>query len=314
MLYSFIKSILEIILLKIQFELIVLVFHLIFSFAYVIFIRSGRSHLRKEQILLIFFVPIFGPIAAIVIEILNVLGKQDSKPVGLEPLTLGDDILWVTLKSFHESGDIVPLEEAILINDVKVRRRFMLETLYTDPLKYLDILNIAKYNDDVETSHYATTTIAKAQKDFQLSIQKLAVAVENDPDNSELLDEYTETLDKYIESGLLEEHLLRNLRIVYSKALDKKMESTRKDKNTMIKKLRNCIKLSEYDSAFEIGDYLITNWQRDENSWIESIRVCVDGQDGERLKEILSKMRNQKINWTRDGKEQVKVWLPEIVP
>ena len=108
--------------------------------------------------MLIFFVPIFGPITAITIEALNIWNRQASKPIELEPLTLGDDILWVTLKSFHESGDIVPLEEAILINDVKVRRRFMLETLYTDPLKYLDVLNIAKYNDDVETSHYATTT------------------------------------------------------------------------------------------------------------------------------------------------------------
>jgi hypothetical protein len=189
----------------------------------------------------------------------------------------------------------------------------MLETLYSDPLKYLDILNIAKYNDDVETSHYATTTISKAQKDFQLSIQKLAVAVENNPEAIDLLNEYIETLDKYIESGLLEEHLLKNLRIVYSKALDKKLENAKNDRNTLIKKLRNCIKLNEYNSAFEIGDYLIANWLLDERSWIESIRVCVDGQDGNKLQEILSKMQNQKINWTKDGKTQVKVWLEEKV-
>ncbi|MBE0671536.1 MAG: hypothetical protein IH588_13190, partial [Anaerolineales bacterium] len=216
---------------KIQFELIVLVFHILLTMAYAVFIYSGRSHLRKEQILPIFFVPIFGPVTAIVIEMLNIWNKQASKPVELEPLTLGDDILWVTLKSFHESGDIVPLEEAILINDVKVRRRFMLETLYTDPLKYLDVLNIAKYNDDVETSHYATTTISKAQKDFQLSIQKLAVELENNPDDPDLLNEYIDRLEKYIESGLLEVHLLKNLRIVYSKVLDRKLESAANDRN-----------------------------------------------------------------------------------
>ncbi len=297
------------VLLKIQFELLLLVFHLIFSFAYAMFIRSERSHLRKEQMLLIFFVPIFGPVAAIVIEVLNITGKQDSKPVELEPLTLGDDILWVTLKSFHENRDIVPLEEAILINDVKLRRRFMLETLYTDPLKYLDILNKAKYNDDVETSHYATTTISKAQKDFQLSIQKLAVDVENNPDDSVVLGEYIDTLEKYIGSGLLEMHLLKNLRIVYSKVLDQKLEKDTGNTTMLIKKLRNCIELAEFDAAFQIGDYLILNRPTDERSWIEALRVCVNGQDGNKLQEIVSKMNNQKIDWTRDGKEQARVWL-----
>jgi hypothetical protein len=144
---------------KLQPELLIVIVHILLTLAYSAFIFSGKSHLRKEQIIPIFFVPIFGPITAFVTEMLNILNIQGTKPVELESSSLGDDILWVTLKSFHEKGDIVPLEEAILINDVKVRRRSMLETLYTDPLKYLDILNIAKYNDDVETSHYATTTI-----------------------------------------------------------------------------------------------------------------------------------------------------------
>jgi len=287
--------------------------HILLALVYSVFILSGRSHLRKELIIPIFFLPVFGLVTAFTIEMLNILNVQGTKPVELEQLSLQEDILWVSLKSFHEKGDIVPLEEAILINDVKVRRRAVLETLYTDPLKYLDILNIAKYNDDVETSHYATTTISKAQKDFQLAIQKLAVEVENNPDDLDSLDEYIETLYKYIESGLLEEHLLKNLRIVYSKALDKKLENVKNDRDAMIKKMRNCIKLSEYNSAFEIGDYLIANWREDERSWIEAIRACVDGQDGNKLQKILSEMKNQKINWTRDGKEQIKVWLQETV-
>jgi hypothetical protein len=298
---------------KFQPELLIVIVHILFTLVYSVFIFSGRSHLRKEQIIPIFFVPVFGPITAFVIEMLNNLNIQGTRPIELESLSLGEDILWVTLKSFHEKGDIVPLEEAILINDVKVRRRSMLETLYTDPLKYLDILNIAKYNDDIETSHYATTTIAKAQKDFQLSIQKLAVAVGNNPDDRDLLDKYIETLDKYIESGLLEEHLLRNLRIVYSKVLDKKLEISKNDKDAMIKKLRNCIKLNDYNSAFEIGDYLIENWKEDEDSWIESLRACVDGQDGNRLRGMLTEMNSQKISWTRDGKEKIKVWLEKII-
>ncbi len=296
---------------NIQFEMTVIVFHILFVVAFVVYIRSGKSHLRREQLLPTFFIPIFGPVTGVVIEVMNIWEKQASKSVDLEPLTLGDEVLWVTLKSFHETADIVPLEEAILINDVKVRRRFMLETLYSDPLKYLDVLNIAKYNDDVETSHYATTTISKAQKDFHLSVQKLTVAVESNPDDSSVLMEYIDTLERYIESGLLELHLLKNLRIVYAKMLDRKLEKDGNDSTFLVKKLRNSMELGEFDTAFQIADYLILNHPADERSWIEAIRVSVNGRDGSRLQEIISSMKNQKINWTKDGKEKVIVWLEE---
>ncbi len=290
-------------------ELVILFIHIIIALVYSVFIYSGRTYLRKEQIAFIVIVPIFGPLMGGTIEVMNFLGKQGVKPINIESLGSEEDILWATLKSFHENTDIVPLEEAILINDVEVRRRFMLETLYTDPSKYLDVLNLAKYNDDVETSHYATTTISKAQKDFQLATQKLAVALENEPDNISILNRYIETLENYIKSGLLEEHLLRNMRIVYSKALDRKLELSGNDAMDLIKKSRNCVALAEYNTAFEVSDFLIETWPENEDSWIESIRTCVDSKDGVRLSEVRLKMNGRKINWTKDGKESVKPWL-----
>lgn len=292
-------------------EFIILIIHFLVFVGYVFYIRSGASNLRKEQIPLIFFLPIFGPLVAFVIEQMNFLKKQGVKPIDLDPLDQENEILWVALKNFHENSDIVPLEEAMLINDVKVRRRLMLETLYSDPLKYLDILNIAKYNDDIETSHYATTTIAKAQKDFQLSIQKLEVAVENDPDNITILDEYISAIEKYIQSGLLEEHLLRNLRIVYSKALDSKIKRSGNELKTYIRKIGNCIELGEFNTAFEVVEIMISNWPENENTWIEAIRVCTESKDGFRLKDIILKMKEQKIAWTKNGRERVKIWIEE---
>lgn len=291
---------------------LIIITHLLLTGIFVYYIYSGKTHLRIEQVLFILFIPIFGPMAAFVIEQMNVLKIQGATPISLEPLGLENDILWATLKSFHENSNIVPLEEAILINDVKVRRRIMLETLYSDPRKYLDILNIAKYNDDIETSHYATTTIAKTQKDFQLSIQRLGVAVENNPGDESVLDEYLDVVEEYIESGLLEEHLVRNLRIVYSNALDVKLERSKGVIETYIKKARNCTKLGEYDLAIKLSDFIISSWPNNENSWIESIRICVESGDGNRLREILSKIKGQKIYWTKEGKESVNVWIKEF--
>jgi hypothetical protein len=241
------------------------------------------------------------------------MGEQGKKPLDMEPLTPEEDILWKALKSYHEKGNIVPLEEAILIDDVQTRRKFMLQTLYEDPLKYLDILMLAKNNDDVETSHYATTTISYAQRAFQVAIQQLAVEIEKYPENMVLLDKYIETLGKYIDSGLLEEHLLRNLRIVYNEALDKKLARVKNDKQALTRKLGNSIELSEYASAFEISDSLKKYWPEDEKTWINALRVCVEGKDANRLYETLEVIKLINIDWTKQGKEQVDIWMKGVM-
>jgi len=293
---------------ELWYVLIFILFHILLSSICIYFILSGKLFLRKEYIIPVALLPVFGALLVFLVEWLNVSGKQGAKPLNIEPES-GEDILWKALKSYHEKGDIVPLEEAILINDVRTRRKYMLETLYDNPLKYLDVLMLAKDNEDVETSHYATTTISQAQRGFHVAIQELAVLVAANPDDMVLFDRYIEMLGNYIESGLLEEHLLRNLRIVYQEVLDKKLAWVANDKAALVSKLRNSLELKEYVVAFETSDLLKEYWPEDEQTWIESVRVCVDGQDNNRLREILEEMRRNKINWTKQGKEQIAPWL-----
>ena len=293
---------------ELLYVLVFILFHVLLSSLCIYFILSGKSFLRKEYIIPVVLLPIFGSLLVLLVQWLNASGKQGAKPLNIEPES-GEDILWKALKSYHEKGDIVPLEEAILINDVRTRRKYMLETLYENPLKYLDVLMLAKDNEDVETSHYATTTISQAQRGFHVAIQELAVSVESNPDDMVLFDKYIEMLGNYIESGLLEEHLLRNLRIVYQEALDKKLARDANNKMALIRKLRNSLELKEYVAAFETSDLLKEYWPEDEQTWIEAVRVCVDGQDNYRLREILEEMQHNKIIWTRQGKEQIAPWL-----
>jgi hypothetical protein len=254
-------------------------------------------------------IPVFGLFYSLMIEYLILSGKQATKDPDLEGLGLDDDILWVTLKSSHEKSDLVPLEEAVLINDVKVRRRSMLETLYGDPIKYLEVLNTAKYNDDIEISHYATTTISKAQKDFQLSIQNYANEVERYPDDPAILDAYIEILGKYIRSGLLEENLLQNLRVVYAQTLDQKLAIQPNDKHALTEKLRNAIELQAFDRAFAVSEQMKEAWPDDEQTWIEALRLCVEGKNVPELNKTIEEIQHRDISWTDQGREKVEPWM-----
>jgi len=292
-------------------EIIILAIHLILAILVSVYILLGKSYLKKEHIIIIIVLPIVGLLFALTIQLLNILGKQGDKNVDMLPLSI-DDILWKSLKSTTEDGNLVPLEEAMLINDFGTRRRIMLDALYDDPMKYLDVLLVARHNDDIDTTHYATTMIAHAQKRFQLSLQEYAVAIEKEPGNVMLLDEYIDTMEKYIQSELLDEHLLKNQRIAYSKLLDRKLAKQPEDRQTLVKKLRNLIELNDYMSAFGISQQLTSKWPEDEQIWIEALRVCVEGKDQKRLKETIEEIKTTNIDWTRRGREEVARWLGEV--
>ena len=188
----------------------------------------------------------------------------------------------------------------------------ILYTLHDNPMKYLDILLIARYNADVETSHYATTVISNAQKDFQNEVQNLSAAISQHPDDIEAIDSYISAVDRYINSGLLEEILLKNQRISFGQVLDKKLSLVPDDQPTLIKKSRNHIKLNESSEAAQTLKTLKQFYPRDEDTWIEAIRVCVESHDRTRLKETLSNIKNNPINWSNSGRARLDYWLEDV--
>lgn len=294
--------------------LVILLIHALFGLLYAALILFRKSHLRKEYLVPVCILPLIGPLLAITVEWLNISGRQGKRKAELIPPEVEEDILWKTLKNKREDADIVPLEEAILIDDLKTRRKIMLQTLYDDPHKYLDVLMVAKHNDDIETTHYATTTISHSQRQFQLAVQKYARSVDESPDDIDLLDKYIATLDEYIGSGLLEEYLLHYQRLHYAKVLDRKLSKVGPDRDTLVKKLRNSLKLKDYVSAYQVSEYLEDYWPEDEQTWIEALRTCVEARDQKKLEETLARVKHNKVEWTKQGKEQVDFWLKGALP
>lgn len=288
---------------------IILGIHLVLALVYSLLIFKRISHLRKEFIIPLFLLPIFGILSAIAIELINSRKKGGLQTLDLHKFTLDDDTYWKTIKNRKDDENIVPLEEAMIINDEKVRRKLMLDALFDDPKKYLDVLMIARNNEDIETAHYATTTIAKIQREFQLEIQKLTVELEENPGDQDILDQIILAHEKFIESGTLKDYLLRRQRLIYAHVLDQKLAAQKFDKATIIRKINNSIQLMDFNAAFEASDALKSNWPKEEETWIEVLRVCVESKDKNRLKETVDEMRLSKILWTKQGREQVSPWL-----
>jgi hypothetical protein len=50
-------------------------------------------------------------------------------------------------------------------------------------------------------------------------------------------------------------------------------------------------------------------WPQDENVWNEVLRVCVEGKDKRRFQATIDEIQKTPINWTKQGKERMNLWL-----
>lgn len=296
-----------------QIILIILGVHLVLVIAYlVISTLLRRNRLRGEYLLPVILLPVAGILIILTIETLHAAKLEGMKQVELDEMTLGTDIYWKTLRESKEDTNVVPLEEALAINDVKTRRKLLLDTMFDDPRKYLDLLSVARRNDDPETTHYATTTISKIQSNYQMELQKRSVEHYASPENIPALDAYLEVLQRYIDSGLLDDYLMNRQLVQLHKLLEHKLTLVPHDFTTLLQKLRSEITMRDYPRATETSRELQQHWPEEENTWLETVRLNVEGSDYPGLERTLDAIRHQNIVWSRTGYDQISHWLVAV--
>lgn len=292
--------------------LIILILHLILAGVMVFFIITRKIELGTEYIPFIVCVPIIGEIAILCILNLKRRDKCGERCDEIIRVSVKNSAYLKTLKHDEYSTNIVPVEEAMLINDEKTRRRLMLDLLHRNPEQYIDVLMVAKNNEDAETVHYATSTIAKIQRDYQLSLQNLNVKITENPNDIELLTESANIMKAYIKSGILEGHLLKMQLAEYSILLKKILTIINFEDAEMLKEsIKASLSQGNFIGALEDCKILVNRFTTDEDAWLLFLEVCVEAGDNSGFEIVKSEIiqRFNTIKWTIEGKESVKFWL-----
>ncbi|MCD7825402.1 MAG: hypothetical protein LUH14_05500 [Clostridiaceae bacterium] len=103
----------------------------------------------------------------------------------------------------EEEINLVPMEEAIMIEDKENLRQLLLTVLRGDVSKSISAVTKALNSSDSEASHYAASAIMDVMNEFQTTMQKFHAELEKtpaDPEVNRLLIEY---LIKMLNAGFL---------------------------------------------------------------------------------------------------------------
>lgn len=288
--------------------IILVVVHMIITLGYCIFIKLRISNIPGHMLAVVFLIPVFGLVSAICIEWLYIHKKDGQKEISLEKmkLGLGESIFYQYMVEENEDAAfVVPLEEALLINDVHTRRSIMLDILHKSPSQYIDLLKIARFNYDTEVTHYATTSIMEAQREYELELQKCREDYRENHDLESALDLYITVVKNYVKSGILEGELLNKQRSVLDELYSRKIMLRPNKKQLYLDMLENDINRGQYKKAGEIAAHIQERWPDDEKIWLASLNLCVSSKDRFMLRDLITKIETSAIKWTAKGRERL---------
>ena len=269
--------------------------------------KLGLLPVRGHMLAVMVLVPLWGPLLVVLLSVRSAVFGDDLKDTTLEALRINDDMHRSMLVQGREGDDgVVPLEEALIVNDPGDRRRLMLSMLTEDPDAYLAQLQAAKLNDDVEVAHYAATAVAQISKESDLKLQQLERAFKTDP-SAQNLNAYCDYLGTYLASGLAEGRVAQIQRQQYARLLARRCER----EDGLALRVRYATALAdagEVDEAEDVAERLVVDAPDEQDVWMLCLRLAVLRRDGEMVQRVIDAVDKQHVYLSAENRERLAFW------
>ncbi len=286
----------------------------------IVYILIKIRILKSTSMIMVFvlFIPIFGFLCLIFLEFASRGDLEAKIEVGVEKLKINDEVYRSIIQDEDSTRNlVVPLQEALLMNDATVRRQLIMDILYSNVGEYVDVLMAAKSNDDSEVVHYATTAMVELQKDYEEELRQRRLDWEADEGDWLLLDAYVRTLERYVDSGLLNGNMLRGWQVILSDLLSRQMEE---EQWTEEERLRLCQKKFEVD--MDIQDYAaadagvqlaLERWPDQEEGYLMKIQLALAHKDISEIHRTISALEEGGIYLSPNARQALRFWKDEKV-
>ncbi len=264
--------------------------------------KLGLLPVRGHMLAVIVLVPLWGPLLVVLLSVRSAVFGEGLKESALEPLRFNDDLHRSILVHERDAdAGVVPLEEALIVNDPAYRRRLMLSMLTEEPDAYLAQLQAAKLNDDVEVAHYAATAVAQISKESDLKLQQLERAFKTDP-SAQNLNEYCDFLGEYLNWGLAQIQ-----RQQYARLLARRRER----EDTLELRIRYATALADVgqiDEAQAVTDQLVLDVTEEQEVWMLCLRLAVMRRDGDEVHRAIDAIDKQHVYLSAANREKLAFW------
>lgn len=250
-------------------------------------------------------VPLWGMLCVLLLHILHVLKLEGTVEAGVEKLHTNEDAhRSLLVEDLNNQRSVVALQEALILNDAQLRRGMMLDVLYENPEDYHALLSEAISNEDGEVVHYATTAMAELSKEYDAELRRMEKRYADDPENLDVLLNYCNFLERYLQKGLLSgqmEQLQRRQHAILLERLYGKEPSVQ----TCSRLLSAQIRLGDFAQATEQMEEMLMRWPHEEATLMCRLELAVSMGDGRALRQIVEQARQEERYLSMNARQKL---------
>ena len=204
--------------------IILLAVHFIVCLLVFLGIEMNVLKVHRYMFFVVLFLPFWGLLAVLILHFQILFEADDGIDVGVEKLKLESELYKsVTIDDKKNAKNTVPIEEALIINSPKERRTIIMDVLNDNPKEYIEFLQKAGNNEDTEVVHYAVTAMVEIAKENDYLLQDLERQYAANPDDSTVLEKYTEFLWGCLSQNLMQGQVEVLNRELFSTLMQKKI-------------------------------------------------------------------------------------------
>lgn len=208
---------------------------------------------------------------------------------------------------------IVPFQEALLINNMRIRRELIIDVIFESPDQYVKLLHQARLNEDVEVVHYATTILSELSAKYDARLQQLAEAVRDFPDDKELKLAHIRFLYRYIKSGIAEGYHARTLKQSYASIVQDLLKKKIVDDIETYSSLAHVYsELGEMDKLKKLLVKMERQFPEDEATWMAKLEFIIRKKSSSELADFLKKITVKNIYFSRQNRQKLAFWRQEF--
>ncbi len=269
--------------------------------------RKGILKIDHLMMVIILCIPFWGMLSAVMISIMTRFNRVGRNSKDLEVMHGNTESEGSLLVEAPESANVVPLEDALIMDDSATKRSVMLDVLMSDTSDYLSVLSEARMNEDVEVVHYATTAMVELSKDYELKLQSYSSEYARDPEKEGLLDEYIMFLEQYTSSNIIQGQLLEIQKNTLMQLLMEKV-----NRNPVPETYERLIMALLENKQFSIADEALNRMEKtypdDDRTFKLRFRYYYETGSGGALREMIARVRDSDEYYSREIRDLVNLW------
>lgn len=276
---------------------------------YTLIMAKSRESQRSEMLTLAWIVPFAGlPLALLANFAASRSVSADAERFE-QVVELYEEVGGIVEKpNLTNETSVVPIEDALLLNDHVTRRRIVLDALKEESLDMVAFLKKAVRNEDTETAHYAVAAIMEMKRTMMAQLQLLSVETERSPENLSVQYDYANAIKSYLDSGLMEGESERTYRFFQAEVLER-LSMLEKCGETVFADLMECeLALGRYDRAEAASERFLEVYPKSELAYYMALKFYYSLRAGQKFQEVLKKLKESPVKVSHRTLEIIRYW------